>query len=78
MIEPMNGYIIVYNKFKVAPHRTYYQPIHIPSMETTNTIKMSSLDSAKLRLLSIINLIALFSAFVSLKYFTTDGFAGLQ
>lgn len=48
------------------------------SVETTNTIKMSSLDSAKLRLLSIINLIALFSAFVSLKYFTTDGFAGLQ
>lgn len=44
------------------------------SIETTNKIKMSSLDSAKLRLLSMINLIAIFSAFVSLKYFTTDGF----
>lgn len=44
------------------------------SIESTNTVKMSSLDSAKLRLLSIINLIAIFSAFVSLKYYTTDGF----
>lgn len=44
------------------------------SIETTNSVKMSALDSAKLRLLSIINLIAIFSAFVSLKYYTTDGF----
>ncbi len=44
------------------------------SIESTNTVKMSSLDSAKLRLLSIINLIAIFSAYVSLKYYTTDGF----
>ena len=44
------------------------------SIETSNTVKMSSLDSAKLRLLSIINLIAIFSSFVSLKYYTTDGF----
>ncbi len=44
------------------------------SMASTNKIQMSSLDSAKLRLLSIINVIALLSAFVSLKYYTTDGF----
>ena len=44
------------------------------SIETSNTVKMSALDSAKLRLLSIVNLIAIFSAFVSLKYYTTDGF----
>ena len=44
------------------------------SMSSTNKIQMSSLDSAKLRLLSIINVIALLSAFVSLKYYTTDGF----
>ena len=44
------------------------------SIARTNKIQMSSLDSAKLRLLSIINLIALLSAFVSLKYYTTDGF----
>ena len=44
------------------------------SIEATNSVKMSALDSAKLRLLSIINLIALFSTFVSLKYYTTDGF----
>ncbi len=44
------------------------------SIESTNTVKMSSLDSAKLRLLSTINIIALFSTFVSLKYYTTDGF----
>jgi hypothetical protein len=44
------------------------------SVEATNSVKMSALDSAKLRLLSIINLIALFSTFVSLKYYTTDGF----
>jgi len=44
------------------------------SMSSTNKIQMSSLDSAKLRLLSIINGIALFSSFVSLKYYTTDGF----
>lgn len=43
------------------------------SISTTNKIKMSSLDSAKLRLLSIINVIAIMSAFVSLKYYTTDG-----
>lgn len=44
------------------------------SMASTNKIQMSSLDSAKLRLLSIINVIAIISAFVSLKYYTTDGF----
>jgi hypothetical protein len=44
------------------------------SISSTKKIQMSSLDSAKLRLLSIINLIALLSAFVSLKYYTTDGF----
>jgi glucan phosphoethanolaminetransferase (alkaline phosphatase superfamily) len=44
------------------------------SMASTNKIQMSSLDSAKLRLLSIVNVIALLSAFVSLKYYTTDGF----
>ena len=43
MIEPMNGYITVYNKFKVVPHRTYYQAIHIPTMETPNTIKLTHL-----------------------------------
>lgn len=48
------------------------------SIETSNTVKMSSLDSAKLRLLSIVNLIAIFSAFVSLKYYTTDGFTNTQ
>lgn len=44
------------------------------SMASNNKIQMSSLDSAKLRLLSIINVVALFSAFVSIKYYTTDGF----
>ena len=44
------------------------------SIEASNTVKMSALDSAKLRLLSIINLIAIFSTFISLKYYTTDGF----
>ena len=44
------------------------------SIESTNSVKMSSIDSAKLRLLSIINLIAIFSAFVSLRYYRTDGF----
>jgi hypothetical protein len=43
------------------------------SISTTNKIKISSLDSAKLRLLSIINMITVVSAFVSLKYYTTDG-----
>ena len=44
------------------------------SIEASNSVKMSELNSAKLRLLSIINLIAIFSTFVSLKYYTTDGF----
>lgn len=44
------------------------------SIESSNTVKMSALDSSKLRLLSIINLIAIFTSFVSLKYMTTDGF----
>lgn len=43
------------------------------SISTTNKIKISSLDSAKLRLLSIVNIISVISAFVSLKYYTTDG-----
>ncbi len=47
------------------------------SIQETNTVKMSSLDSAKLRLLSIINLIAIFSTFVSLKYYNTDGFSSI-
>lgn len=44
------------------------------SVSGTNKIQISSLDSAKLRLLSIINMVALLSAFVSIKYYTTDGF----
>jgi hypothetical protein len=37
-------------------------------------IKKSIVDTSKLRLISIINLIVLFTSFISLKYMTTDGF----
>jgi hypothetical protein len=37
-------------------------------------IKKSSVDTSKLRLISIINLIVLFTSYISLTYMTTDGF----
>ena len=37
-------------------------------------IKKSMIDNAKLRLLGVINIIVVFSSYISLRYFTTDGF----
>lgn len=37
-------------------------------------IKKSIVDTSKLRLISIINLIVLFTSYISLTYMTTDGF----
>jgi hypothetical protein len=39
---------------------------------------ISSVEVSKLRLLGIINLIVVFSSFISLKYFTTDGFTSIM
>jgi hypothetical protein len=37
-------------------------------------VKKSIVDTSKLRLISVINLIVLFTSYISLTYMTTDGF----